>query len=207
MDAWNEWLAEESSGSSSGSISQSESIVRAGAGEEAGSMDENLSSATSSSDSNRFLPSPYQLIARSATELLEAAQREFHSIIQMVKDQGRCLPSTWPVPVPERNCESLAEASTRPRGRPRTFPKGHIFRCPMVGCHKTFKGNFQLETHMRVHTGETPFLCYYSGCDKAFKWRSSLESHMQSHKRNGESGGGSRKQIRNGRGNDRPFSG
>ena len=37
----------------------------------------------------------------------------------------------------------------------------------------------QLQSHMRIHTGETPFPC--TQCDKAFSRKGNLQSHMRVH--------------------------
>eukprot|EP00188_Purpureofilum_apyrenoidigerum_P004349 Plantae.Rhodophyta-Purpureofilum_apyrenoidigerum.ctg4853.p1 GENE.Plantae.Rhodophyta-Purpureofilum_apyrenoidigerum.ctg4853~~Plantae.Rhodophyta-Purpureofilum_apyrenoidigerum.ctg4853.p1 ORF type:complete len:186 (-),score=17.99 Plantae.Rhodophyta-Purpureofilum_apyrenoidigerum.ctg4853:275-832(-) len=53
------------------------------------------------------------------------------------------------------------------------------YRCPVVGCGKTFKWRYNIQAHMRTHTGETPFMCAL--CQKKFKWRSSWTNHMRYH--------------------------
>lgn len=46
-------------------------------------------------------------------------------------------------------------------------------------CGKTFSRKFILETHMRAHIGETPFLC--KECGKEFSQYSDLKRHMRIH--------------------------
>uniref|UniRef100_A0A7S3EJI5 C2H2-type domain-containing protein n=1 Tax=Rhodosorus marinus TaxID=101924 RepID=A0A7S3EJI5_9RHOD len=57
--------------------------------------------------------------------------------------------------------------------------KGKIYLCPHKGCDRSFRKRWNLNVHMRIHTGATPFSC--PGCKKQFRWRSSLKSHALSH--------------------------
>lgn len=55
----------------------------------------------------------------------------------------------------------------------------NFFRCPEEGCGKVFNWRYNIQAHMRTHTGETPFVCKL--CMKQFKWRSSWANHMRYH--------------------------
>ena len=47
-------------------------------------------------------------------------------------------------------------------------------------CSKVFSKNFDLQQHIRSHTGEKPFICPI--CDKGFAQKSNLKVHIETHK-------------------------
>ncbi|XP_026873896.2 zinc finger protein 341 isoform X3 [Electrophorus electricus] len=59
-----------------------------------------------------------------------------------------------------------------------TKAKGQKLKCNF--CDKAFTKNFDLQQHIRSHTGEKPFQCIV--CGRAFAQKSNVKKHMQTHK-------------------------
>lgn len=55
------------------------------------------------------------------------------------------------------------------------------FACPYAGCTKEFNRRYNIDAHIRTHTGEMPYMCCAKGCEMKFKWRSSLVNHQRYH--------------------------
>ncbi|KAJ8257316.1 hypothetical protein GJAV_G00184280 [Gymnothorax javanicus] len=58
--------------------------------------------------------------------------------------------------------------------------KGKAQKLKCSFCEKTFTKNFDLQQHIRSHTGEKPFQCIV--CGRAFAQKSNVKKHMQTHK-------------------------
>lgn len=51
------------------------------------------------------------------------------------------------------------------------------FKCPHLGCFKTYKRGEVLARHLPVHSGEKKIHCQVDGCGMSFKFRAGLEYH------------------------------
>ncbi|XP_067856324.1 zinc finger protein 341 isoform X2 [Heptranchias perlo] len=58
--------------------------------------------------------------------------------------------------------------------------KGKLQKLKCSYCDKMFGKNFDLQQHIRSHTGEKPFQCIV--CGRAFAQKSNVKKHMQTHK-------------------------
>ena len=58
---------------------------------------------------------------------------------------------------------------------------GHrLFQLKCLHCGKLFMKNFDLQQHVRSHTGERPYQCIV--CGRAFSQKSNVKKHMSTHK-------------------------
>lgn len=58
-------------------------------------------------------------------------------------------------------------------------PRGlrEVYACPFDNCERVSTEHSNMKAHMRMHTGERPYVCRHAGCMKTFRWKSSLTYH------------------------------
>ncbi|KAH8243107.1 hypothetical protein KR032_004685 [Drosophila birchii] len=66
----------------------------------------------------------------------------------------------------------------KPTERRHIKQKGEHYTCS--NCSRTFNHSWLLAAHMRVHTGERPFVCPEQACQRSFSDRSNLRTHQRS---------------------------
>ncbi|KAM8829483.1 zinc finger protein 341 isoform 2-T4 [Synchiropus picturatus] len=78
------------------------------------------------------------------------------------------------IPKRAHNCKKITDAASAEQSK----GKGPKLKCNF--CDKIFSKNFDLQQHIRSHTGEKPFQCIV--CGRAFAQKSNVKKHMQTHK-------------------------
>ena len=66
---------------------------------------------------------------------------------------------------------------------PRTMRKVQILRCDHENCSLVFRKWHNFFDHLRVHTGERPFVCTEPGCNQSFTQKANLTKHFAVHSR------------------------
>lgn len=68
---------------------------------------------------------------------------------------------------------------------PKTNRSLKILKCDNPGCPKFFRKFHNFYDHLRIHTGERPFVCPFadvSGCSMRFTQKSNLNKHVATHR-------------------------
>ncbi|KAI8994377.1 hypothetical protein BC832DRAFT_518541, partial [Gaertneriomyces semiglobifer] len=53
-----------------------------------------------------------------------------------------------------------------------------LYRCPSASCSKLFTRRYNLQSHLRCHSGERPFVCKW--CAATFSRKHDLRRHCRS---------------------------
>lgn len=62
---------------------------------------------------------------------------------------------------------------------PRISAHKKRYQCDFPGCNRRYLKTSVLRSHIKTHTGESPFICNWRGCGKAFRDSYTLAGHKK----------------------------
>lgn len=74
---------------------------------------------------------------------------------------------------------AMHEQKVSPVKRSIRTPRGirEVYICPFPRCDRISSEHSNMKAHLRLHTGERPYVCRVASCRKSFRWKSSLTYH------------------------------
>ncbi|KAI9136485.1 hypothetical protein BKA69DRAFT_1119941 [Paraphysoderma sedebokerense] len=120
-----------------------------------------------------------ECLAERTIDDIDSDSNQFHEdYCSSVYDEQSVLgeessPYNFGSPPPTQNITTETISESKLLSRP--------YRCPYVGCEKSYTKPSKLDLHILSHTGERPFKCPFPNCGKSYRRKEHLQVHCLSH--------------------------